>query len=138
MRRVRTERLLVVTPDGATVELASAGRTVGVVDSQDELAVSPDGAYLAWTTAEDERLHLRDAHGHERILDRSPPTAASKKSLAFAKDGSLTFAIGRELVAWDPAKGRRVVLARAPEGQRIVAATATADGYLLATASSGS
>lgn len=55
------------------------------------------------------------------------------ESLQFTKGSLLVFAIGREVIAWDPAKGTRTVIARAPEGQRIRAAALTKDAVLLAT-----
>jgi hypothetical protein len=55
------------------------------------------------------------------------------EALQFTKDSSLFFAIGREAIAWDPSRGTKTVLARAPEGQRILAAAATSDGFMLAT-----
>src|SRR5258706_3814640 len=107
VRRVRTERLVLVAADGATTELATAERMVGAVDSQDELAVSPDGAYLAGTTPEDERLHLRDAAGHERILPRYG------RKLRFSPDGKWLAAVikvGRgdwhKLIVWELATGQ--------------------------------
>jgi hypothetical protein len=108
VRRGRTERLLLVPSDGgATVELASAGRVAGAVDSQDELAASPDGKYLAWTMSGDDRLHLRDAEGHERSLARYA------HKMRFSSDGRWLAAVtevGRgdwqKLIAWELATGR--------------------------------
>src|SRR4051812_39249663 len=70
VRRRRTEQLLLVTPHGAIVELSTASRAVGAVDSQDEIAVSPGGEFLAWATPERDQLHVRDAHGKEQIVAR--------------------------------------------------------------------
>ena len=104
---MRTERLLLLPPTGgAPVELATATRTVGAVDSQDELAVSPDGRYLAWTTPEDERLHLRDPEGHDQVLARYG------RRMRFSPDGKWLAAItdvGRgdwhKLIVWELATG---------------------------------
>jgi WD40 repeat protein len=120
VRRARTERLVLVPPGGgAPVELAMTGRVAGSVDSQDELAVSPDGAYLAWTTSDDERLHLRDADGHERLLPRYD------HKMRFSPDGAWLAAltdVGRgdrhQLVAWELATGRRQPLVTATRVDR--------------------
>lgn len=55
------------------------------------------------------------------------------ESLQFRADSSLVFAVGREVIAWDPARATSAVLARAPEGQRIRAAVVTTTGIMLAT-----
>ena len=108
VRRARSERLVLLpSAGGAPVELATAGRVAGSVDSQDELAVSPDGTYLAWTTTDDDRLHLRDADGHERTLARYG------RKMRFSPDGKWLAAftdVGRgdwhQLIVWDLATGR--------------------------------
>ncbi len=116
VRRERTERLVLVAADGATTELAAAERVAGSVDSQDELAVSPDGAYLAWSTPEDDRLHLRDAAGHEQILP------GYGRRMRFSPDGKWLAAItevGRgdwhKLIVWELATGQIVALLVADE-----------------------
>ena len=60
-------------------------------------------------------------------------TDGSVESLHVTNGSSLVFAIGQEVIAWDPVKGTRTVVARAPEGQRILAAAATGDGVMLVT-----
>jgi len=132
VRRVRIERLTVVTPDGATVELATAHRVGGALESQDEVAVSPDGSYLAWTTAEDARLHLRDAKGKERIL----PRYASGRRMRFSPDGKWLAAITEvghgdwhKLVAWELATGRISPLV---DGEAIGRFEWRADGIIVA------
>ena len=119
VRRVRTEELRLITPEGGSVVLATASRSAGSIDSQDELAVSPDGAYLAWTTPHDDRLHLRDAAGQERLLPRYG------HRMRFSPDGTSLAAlvqVGRgdwsKLVLWDVASGSVTTLLAGPGLQR--------------------
>jgi hypothetical protein len=76
------------------------------------------------------RRGVRVADGEREWLFE---TDGPVESLQFRADSSLVFAVGREVIAWDPVKATRTVLARAPEGQRIRAAVVTTTGVMLAT-----
>lgn len=73
---------------------------------------------------------VRFADGkRDELLETDGPV----QGLHFADDATLRFTAGREVLAWDPAKGTKRVLARLPEGQQIFAALAEGGGMLLAT-----
>jgi len=73
-------------------------------------------------------VHFVDG-AREAVLE----TDAQIENVELAADGTVHFTSGRELIAWDPVKNTRTVLARAPEGQRIVAAAPSGSDYLLVT-----
>lgn len=65
--------------------------------------------------------------------DELVETDGPVEGLHFAGGGTLRFAVGREVLEWDPEKGTERVLARIPETQQIFAALAAGDEMLLAT-----